>query len=84
MIETNFDNCVGPLHCVCSTVAAIEICNQRAETMWRDNPTKTIHNYFPQPFCRECLLNDYIIYFRMYEKQYCVIAIYCDNCQNHV
>ncbi len=28
-----------------------------------------------------CLM---IIYLRTYEKQYCVIAIYCDNCQNHV
>ena len=36
------------------------------------------------PFGRECLLNDYIIYLRTYEKQYCVIAVYCDNCQNHV
>ena len=38
------------------------------------------NNYFPRPFYRECLLNDYNIY----EKQYCVTAIYCDNCQNHV
>ncbi len=42
------------------------------------------NNYFPRPFHRECLLNDYIIYLRTYEKQYCVTAIYCDNCQNHV
>ena len=109
MIETNFDNCVGPLHCVCRTKffswdreKALPIDQSQSKeiscvsiqgplyTNWNTTnfvqwpllkyvtrelkvcrgttQLEQFNNYFPRPFYRECLLNDYIIYLRTYEK----------------
>jgi hypothetical protein len=80
MIETNFDNCVGPLHCV-------SLLKDVARELKVHRGTTQLEQFiiiFRGPFYRECVLNDYIIYLRTYEQQYCVITIYCDNCQDHV
>ncbi len=119
MIETNFDNCFGPLHCVCRTKIIQE---GQSESLFIRSALfiktgATVYNWntanfvqwpllkdvtrelkvhrgttkleqfiiiFRGPFTASVCLMITFIYLRMYEKQYCVTAIYCDNCQNHV
>jgi hypothetical protein len=80
MIETNFDNCVGPLHCV----SLLKDVTRELKVHRGTTQLEQFIIIFRGPFYRECVLNDYIIYLRTYEQQYCVITIYCDNCQNRV
>ncbi len=46
MIETNFDNCFGPLHCVCRT----KIFRRGREKVWRAASLRSApHQQTPEP-----------------------------------
>ncbi len=119
MIETNIENCFGPLHCVCRTKifrrGREKACLSDQLCLLRQGPLYTNWNtanfvqwpllkdvtrelkvhrgttkleqftiIFRGPFTASVCKMITFIYLRRCENQYCVTAIYCDNCQNLV
>ncbi len=62
MIETNFDSCVGPLHCVCRTKILfvqwplLKYVTRELKVCRGATQLEQFNNYFPRPFSHECCL----------------------------